>query len=130
MHTETLGSPGPSDCLERAKEIQGEMMLIFGLHDTHVDEPGRTKIRARLNEVGVQTSFLELVSPSSRLPLTPVSLEFSSADDVLLPACCSVNRRLSHTPEKETVANDGRQRFHSRRSFERPLQRFSHARLP
>lgn len=62
MHTETLGSPGPSDCLERAKEIKGEMMLIFGLQDTHVDEPGRTKIRARLNEVGVQTSFLELVS--------------------------------------------------------------------
>lgn len=32
-HSETLGSPAPSDSLARANEIDGEMTMIFGLFD-------------------------------------------------------------------------------------------------
>jgi len=60
IHSETLGSPGASDSLQRAQEIQGELVLIFGLDDNHVPFEGRTLIRARLNDLGTRTSFLEL----------------------------------------------------------------------
>jgi len=60
VHSGTLGSPGPSDTLERADEIRGELIMIHGIQDTHVDRAGREKIRARLMDVGVPLTWMEV----------------------------------------------------------------------
>lgn len=60
VHSGSLGSPGPSDTLERAHEIKGEVMMIHGIQDTHVDRAGREKIRARLMDVGMPLTWMEV----------------------------------------------------------------------
>lgn len=36
IHSESLGSPGPSDSMKRCEEIKGELLMILGVNDTHV----------------------------------------------------------------------------------------------
>lgn len=63
IHDERLGAPGEpgtSDSLKRAEEIKGEVVLIFGVNDTHVGLEGRTKIRERVSTLGIPYSILEL----------------------------------------------------------------------
>lgn len=60
IHTESLGSPIPSDSLRRCDEITGELIMIFGVNDTHVDVNGRTLIRNRLNEFPITLTFMEV----------------------------------------------------------------------
>jgi len=52
IHDEALGySPsGASDSLARIPEIKGEIVMIFGVDDTHVPPEGRTLIRKKLEE--------------------------------------------------------------------------------
>ena len=59
MHKGSLGKGG-DDSLERAKDIQGELLMIWGRQDPHIPLEGRTMVMARLNEVGAKFSWHEV----------------------------------------------------------------------
>ena len=58
LHTASLG-PG-DDSLERAAELRGELMMVWGRQDPHVPLDGRMKILHRLNAVGTRLSWHEV----------------------------------------------------------------------
>jgi carboxymethylenebutenolidase len=60
IHKHGLGQGMHDDSLERAAEIQGELLHIWGRQDPHVPWEGRTLIRARLEEAGVRYSWHEV----------------------------------------------------------------------
>lgn len=60
IHTGGLGKGRKDDSLERAKEIRGELLMIFGRQDPHIPLEGRMKILARLNEVGARFTWHEV----------------------------------------------------------------------
>ncbi len=60
IHTDTLGRGKESDSLARAKDIRGEVMMVWGRQDPHVPAEGRTKIHARLAEAGVRFTWHEV----------------------------------------------------------------------
>jgi len=51
LHKGSLGLGG-DDSLERAGDIQGELLMAWGRQDPHVPDEGRAKIHARLLEAG------------------------------------------------------------------------------
>jgi carboxymethylenebutenolidase len=57
IHDGRLGKDADSRSLERASEIRGELLLVFGTLDPHVPAEGREKIRAALNVVGANYSM-------------------------------------------------------------------------
>jgi len=59
IHKGSLGKSG-DDSLERAKDIQGELLMIWGRQDPHIPLEGRMKVLARLNEVGTKFSWHEV----------------------------------------------------------------------
>ena len=59
IHSHTLGKGKNDDSLARAKDIKGELVMIFGKMDTHVPPAGRDLIRKTLHEAGVTFSFYE-----------------------------------------------------------------------
>lgn len=60
LHKGSLGKGMKDDSLQRAEEIQGELMMIWGRQDPHTPLEGRTKILARLNEAGVRFGWHEV----------------------------------------------------------------------
>ena len=60
IHKGGLGKGMKDDSLERAKDIKGELMMIWGRQDPHIPLEGRTKILARLNEVNARFSWHEV----------------------------------------------------------------------
>jgi carboxymethylenebutenolidase len=74
VHSATLGAGKSDDSLKRAKDIKGELVMIFGKMDNHVPPEGRDLIRKTLHEAGVTFSFYENASaqrkssPHSRFP--------------------------------------------------------------
>ncbi|KAF2230330.1 alpha/beta-hydrolase [Viridothelium virens] len=60
LHGHTLGEGKSDDSLNRAKDIKGELVMIFGKRDTHVPPEGRDLIRKTLHEAGVTFSFFEV----------------------------------------------------------------------
>ena len=56
----TLGKGMQDNSLERAGEIQGELLHVWGRQDPHVPFEGRTLIRARLEEAGVRYQWHEV----------------------------------------------------------------------
>ncbi|HJQ22855.1 MAG TPA: dienelactone hydrolase family protein [Blastocatellia bacterium] len=52
VHNGKLGKDADAGSLERAAEIGGELLLIFGALDPHVPEDGRAKIEAALRQAG------------------------------------------------------------------------------
>ncbi|KAJ8103796.1 Alpha/Beta hydrolase protein [Lipomyces tetrasporus] len=60
IHSATLGKGQNDDSLKRAKEIKGELLMIFGTLDPHVPLEGRDLIRKTLYEAGVFFSFWEV----------------------------------------------------------------------
>jgi len=62
MHFRTLGDTGEKgdDSLERAAELHGELVMIFGKQDGHVPPEGRNLIRRILHEKGVCFSWYEV----------------------------------------------------------------------
>ncbi|KAK9474497.1 putative carboxymethylenebutenolidase [Dipodascopsis tothii] len=58
IHTGTLGDG--DDSLARAGDIKGELLMIFGTHDTHVPPAGRDLIRQTLRDAGVRLNFWEV----------------------------------------------------------------------
>src|SRR5271169_2433631 len=51
IHKGSLAKGMKDDSLERAKDIKGELLMIFGRQDPHVPLEGRRKVMARLDEV-------------------------------------------------------------------------------
>jgi carboxymethylenebutenolidase len=60
MHTKGLGKGQNDNSLERAGDVKGELMHIWGRQDPHIPFEGRTKIRERLEQVGANFSWHEV----------------------------------------------------------------------
>lgn len=60
IHSGSLGKGKPDNSLERASEIKGELLHIWGRQDPHVPLEGRNRIHARLEEVGATYQWLEV----------------------------------------------------------------------
>ena len=60
IHKGSLGEGMKDDSLERAKDIQGELLMIWGRQDPHIALEGRMKVLARLNELGTKLSWHEV----------------------------------------------------------------------
>ena len=59
LHSGTLGLGGKADSLGRAKEIQGELLMVFGRQDPHVPVEGRRMIHDALERSAVFFSWHE-----------------------------------------------------------------------
>jgi carboxymethylenebutenolidase len=60
IHTKSLGKGKCDDSLERAGEIRGELLHIWGRQDPHIPLEGRNLIKARLEGVGAEFTWHEL----------------------------------------------------------------------
>lgn len=60
IHKRGLGKGMSDDSLERASEINGELLMIWGRQDPHIPTEGRMKVLARLNEIGTKISWVEV----------------------------------------------------------------------
>ncbi len=60
IHKGGLGKGMHDDSLERAKDIQGELLMMWGRQDPHIPLEGRMKVHARLNEVDAKYSWIEV----------------------------------------------------------------------
>jgi carboxymethylenebutenolidase len=56
IHNGQLGKDADAGSLERAGEIQGELLLVWGALDPHIPEDGRARIEESLKEKGVNFS--------------------------------------------------------------------------
>jgi carboxymethylenebutenolidase len=56
IHNGRLGKDADARSLERASEIQGELLLVWGTLDPHIPQDGRAKIEAALSASGVRFS--------------------------------------------------------------------------
>ncbi|MBA4187867.1 MAG: dienelactone hydrolase [Planctomycetaceae bacterium] len=59
LHTGTLGRGGAADSLARARDIQGELLMVFGRQDPHVPAAGRRQIYDALDAAGVWFTWHE-----------------------------------------------------------------------
>jgi carboxymethylenebutenolidase len=57
IHNGKLGQDADAGSLERAGEIRGKLLLVFGAIDPHVPEDGRKKIEAALKQAGADYSI-------------------------------------------------------------------------
>lgn len=57
IHNGKLGKDEDSGSLQRAGEIRGELLMIFGAADPHVPEEGRDKIETALAKAGTKFSI-------------------------------------------------------------------------
>jgi carboxymethylenebutenolidase len=60
IHKGSLGKGMHDNSLERAAEIKGELLHIWGRQDPHVPLEGRNRIKARLEEVGANYQWFEV----------------------------------------------------------------------
>jgi carboxymethylenebutenolidase len=60
IHSATLGKGKKDNSLERATEIKGELLHIWGRQDPHVPLAGRNAIKARLDEIGANFQWVEV----------------------------------------------------------------------
>jgi carboxymethylenebutenolidase len=60
IHSSSLGKGKKDNSLERAGEIKGELLHIWGRQDPHVPLEGRNRIKARLEEAGTRFQWIEL----------------------------------------------------------------------
>jgi carboxymethylenebutenolidase len=60
IHSHSLGLGKNDNSLERAGEITGELLHVWGRQDPHVPLEGRNMIKARLEEVGANFQWIEV----------------------------------------------------------------------
>ncbi len=60
IHKGGLGKGMKDDSLERAKDIKGELLMIWGRQDPHIPLEGRMTVLARLNAVNAKFSWHEV----------------------------------------------------------------------
>ncbi len=58
LHTRSLGHG--DDSLERAADLHGDLLMIWGRQDPHVPPEGRRLILERLNSVGTSLTWMEV----------------------------------------------------------------------
>lgn len=63
LHSNTLPDGGGAQTLAQASAIQGELTLIWGRQDPHVNEPGRRVVQAALEQAGVYYQWHEVNAP-------------------------------------------------------------------
>jgi carboxymethylenebutenolidase len=56
IHNGKLGKDADAGSLQKANEIRGELLLVWGASDPHIPEDGRRKIADHLRETGVRFS--------------------------------------------------------------------------
>lgn len=56
IHNGKLGADADAGSLERAGEVRGELLLVWGTLDPHIPEEGRARIEAALRAAGVAFS--------------------------------------------------------------------------
>ena len=59
LHTGTLGKGGNADSLARAKEVRGELLMVWGRQDPHIPLAGRRMIHDALDAAGVWFTWHE-----------------------------------------------------------------------
>lgn len=57
IHNGKLGQDENAGSLERAGDIKGELLLVWGASDPHIPEDGRAKIHAALDQAGTRYSI-------------------------------------------------------------------------
>jgi carboxymethylenebutenolidase len=60
IHKKSLGLGTNDNSLERAGEIKGELLHIWGRQDPHIPLEGRNLVKARLEEVGAKFTWHEV----------------------------------------------------------------------
>jgi carboxymethylenebutenolidase len=60
IHKRSLGKGMNDDSLQRASDIRGELLMIWGRQDPHIPLEGRMAVLNRLNEVGAQFTWHEV----------------------------------------------------------------------
>ena len=60
IHKGSLGEGMKDNSMERAGEIKGELLMVWGRQDPHIPTEGRMKVLARLNEVGSRLNWHEV----------------------------------------------------------------------
>lgn len=60
LHSGTLGEGKNADTLARARELAGEVVMIWGRQDPHIPDEGRAKVYGALREAGVRFSWHEV----------------------------------------------------------------------
>lgn len=60
IHKGSLGKGMSDNSLERAKDIRGELLHIWGRQDPHIPLEGRLRLHARLEEVGAKFQWIEV----------------------------------------------------------------------
>jgi carboxymethylenebutenolidase len=60
IHKRGLGAGMNDDSIDRAKDINGELLMIWGRQDPHIPTEGRMAVLARLNELGKKLSWHEV----------------------------------------------------------------------
>lgn len=60
MHKGSLGEGMHDDSLQRAADLRGELLMVWGRQDPHIPTDGRMKVLARLNEVGLRLNWHEV----------------------------------------------------------------------
>ena len=60
IHKGGLGLGMKDNSIERAAEIQGELLMVWGRQDPHIPTEGRMKVLERLNEVGARLNWHEV----------------------------------------------------------------------
>ncbi len=60
LHKATLGKGQHDDSLQRAGDIQGELLMAWGRQDPHVPLEGRMAVLHRLNKVGARFAWHEV----------------------------------------------------------------------
>jgi len=60
IHKHGLGKGMQDDSLQRAADIKGELLMIWGRQDPHIPTEGRMAVLARLNELGTRLTWHEV----------------------------------------------------------------------
>ncbi len=60
IHKGGLGKGMKDDSLERTKDIEGELLMIWGRQDPHIPLEARMKVHARLDEVNAKYTWIEV----------------------------------------------------------------------
>lgn len=60
IHKGGLGKGAHDDSLERARDIRGELLMMWGRQDPHIPLEGRMEVLARLNQVNARFSWHEV----------------------------------------------------------------------
>ncbi|OQE87912.1 hypothetical protein PENNAL_c0018G02710 [Penicillium nalgiovense] len=80
IHSKTLALGKNDDSLERAGDIKGEMLMIFGKNDNHVPPEGRDLIRKTLHDKGVLFGFYEVAWAQRELNTSFNTIKHKYAD--------------------------------------------------